>query len=101
MRQETLLDTQKLRHDVDMMKRDHESMVNKLESLEQENHILQITLQQRDTEIERQQELLEYDGFPTFSCLKKNNLSLVVRKLVFGVFDQARHKPGCTATEDD
>ena len=66
MRQETLLDTQKLRHDVDVMKRDHESTVNKLESLEQENHILQITLQQRDTEIERQQELLEYDGFLDF-----------------------------------
>ena len=28
------------------------------------------------------------------------NLSLVVRKPVFGVSDQVRHKPGCTATED-
>ena len=65
MRQETLVETQKLRHDVDMMKRDQESTVNKLESLEQENHILQITLQQRDAEIERQQEVLEYDGFYT------------------------------------
>ena len=27
-------------------------------------------------------------------------LSLVVRKLVFGVSDQVRHKPSCTATED-
>ena len=27
-------------------------------------------------------------------------MSLVVRKLVFGVSDQVRHKPGCTATED-
>ena len=27
-------------------------------------------------------------------------LSLVVRKPVFGVFDQVGHKPGCTATED-
>ena len=26
--------------------------------------------------------------------------SLVVRKPVFGVSDQVRHKPGCTATED-
>ena len=65
MKQEMLLDTQKLRHDVDMMKRNHDATVTKLESLEQENHILQITLQQRDTEIERQQELLEYDGFYT------------------------------------
>ena len=60
-----LLDTQKLRHDVDMMKRKYDETVTKVESLEQENHILQITLQQRDTEIERQQELLEYDGFYT------------------------------------
>ena len=28
------------------------------------------------------------------------HLSLVVRKPVFGVPDQVRHKPGCTATED-
>ena len=29
-----------------------------------------------------------------------SNLSLVVRKPVFGVSDQVRHKPSCTATED-
>ena len=29
-----------------------------------------------------------------------HHLSLVVRKPVFGVSDQIRHKPGCTATED-
>ena len=28
------------------------------------------------------------------------NMSLVVRKPVFGVSDQVRHKPVCTATED-
>ena len=27
-------------------------------------------------------------------------MSLVVRKPVFGVFNQVRYKPGCTATED-
>ena len=27
-------------------------------------------------------------------------MSLVVRKPVFGIFDQVRHKPGCTAIED-
>ena len=27
-------------------------------------------------------------------------MSLVVRKPVFGVSDQVRHNPGCTATED-
>ena len=29
-----------------------------------------------------------------------NEVSLVVRKAVFGISDQVRHKPGCTATED-
>ena len=29
-----------------------------------------------------------------------NYMSLVVRKPVFGVSGQVRHKPGCTATED-
>ena len=28
------------------------------------------------------------------------HLSLVLRKPVFGVSDQVRHKPGCAATED-
>ena len=28
------------------------------------------------------------------------DMSLVLRKLVFGVSDQVQHKPGCTATED-
>ena len=28
------------------------------------------------------------------------HMSLVVRKPVFGVSDQVRHKPGCTSTED-
>ena len=28
------------------------------------------------------------------------NMSLVARKPVFGVSDQVRHKPGCTAIED-
>ena len=34
------------------------------------------------------------------SGLKKNHMSLVVRKPVFGVSDEVRHKRGCTATED-
>ena len=29
------------------------------------------------------------------------DMSLVVRKLVFGSFDHFPHKQGCTATEDD
>ena len=35
-----------------------------------------------------------------FCIPAKVNMSLVVRKPVFGVSDQARHKPGCTVTED-
>ena len=31
---------------------------------------------------------------------KQYTMSLVVRKPVFGVSDQVRHKPGCTAAED-
>ena len=34
-----------------------------------------------------------------FHCTLEN-MSLVLRKPVFGVSDQVRHKPGCTATED-
>ena len=34
------------------------------------------------------------------TCEKGCYMSLVVRKPVFGGFDQDRHKPGCTATED-
>ena len=34
------------------------------------------------------------------SSLFLRKLSLVLRKLVFGVSDLVRHKPGCTATED-
>ena len=30
----------------------------------------------------------------------EEQISLVVRKPVFGVSDQVPHKPGCTATED-
>ena len=37
-------------------------------------------------------------GDVTFKTL--HQMSLVVRKPVFGVSDQVRHKPGCTATED-
>ena len=32
---------------------------------------------------------------------KHHNMSLVVRKPVFGVSDQVPHKPGCAFTEDD
>ena len=32
--------------------------------------------------------------------LSQGHMSLVVRKQVFRVSDQVRHKPGCTATED-
>ena len=34
------------------------------------------------------------------AVLCRDHMSLVVRKPVFGVSDQVRHKPGCTTTED-
>ena len=30
----------------------------------------------------------------------KDHMSLVMRKLVFRIFDHVQHKPGCAATED-
>ena len=39
-------------------------------------------------------------GFYMGEMLVLVNMSLVLRKPVFGVSDQVRHKPGCTATED-
>ena len=35
-------------------------------------------------------------GLKVYKCY----MSLVLRKPVFGVSDQVRHKPGCTATEN-
>ena len=35
-----------------------------------------------------------------YIALAAYDMSLVVRKPVFGVSDLVRHKPGCTATED-
>ena len=34
------------------------------------------------------------------TCGKQEHMSLVVRKPVFGVSDQVRHKPACAVTED-
>ena len=39
-------------------------------------------------------------GFRVVKNDVSDEMSLVVRKLVFGVSDQVRHKPGCTTTED-
>ena len=40
--------------------------------------------------------------FSTLYCVAmvQYNMSRDVRKPVFGISDQVRHKPGCTATED-
>lgn len=59
VKQEMTLDYQKLAHDLDLVKKDREAVLNKLESTEKENHILQITLKQRDDEIARQSEIVE------------------------------------------
>ena len=41
------------------------------------------------------------DGVGTcLSQLLNHYMSLVVRKLVFGVYNHVRHKPGCAITEE-
>ena len=47
-----------------------------------------------------QKEIPSYKKSILPSSLTIHDLSLVVRKPVFGVSDQVRHKPGFTATED-
>ena len=41
-----------------------------------------------------------HDAAHVISVVSVNEMSLVLRKPVFGVSDLVRHKPGCTATED-
>lgn len=58
-RQELNHEIQKCKHELDFLRKDHEIVLNKLEGVEKENHILQITVQQRDTEIDRLHEILQ------------------------------------------
>ncbi|KAK3083300.1 hypothetical protein FSP39_018841 [Pinctada imbricata] len=59
VRQECLSETQKLRGELDSLQRQIRASQIKQQAVERENHILQITVQQRDAEIERQQEIVE------------------------------------------
>ncbi|KAL4216909.1 protein localization to microtubule organizing center [Mactra antiquata] len=59
IRQEMTLESQKLQHDLDLVKKEVNVTLTQLESIEKENHILQITLKERDIEIERQSEIVE------------------------------------------
>ena len=45
-------------------------------------------------------DLLLENLYSMFLTRYDSDMSLVVRKPVFGVSDQVRHKPGCTATQD-
>ena len=45
-------------------------------------------------------EYVEGGQVPTKTHPGSDQVSRVTRKPAFGVFDQVRHKPGCTATED-
>ena len=49
---------------------------------------------------ESKTELMKLCGVGAKVRTTKLYLSLVVRKPVFGVSDQVRHKPGCAATDD-
>ena len=46
------------------------------------------------------QELHEHERLHAHKAFTVDRMSHVVRKPIFGVADQVRHKPGCTATED-
>ena len=43
---------------------------------------------------------LDGDGHIDYEGNVETKISLVVRKPAFGVSEQVRHKPGCTATQD-
>jgi len=59
LRQEMTLDNQQMKHRLDLMKKSEETFIAKLEKLEKENHILLVTLQQRDEEITKLHEITE------------------------------------------
>ncbi|XP_033728187.1 LOW QUALITY PROTEIN: uncharacterized protein LOC117317486 [Pecten maximus] len=59
VKQECLMDAQKFRKEVEAMNRQIEAIQLQQEASDQENHILQVSLQQRDTEISRLQEMVQ------------------------------------------
>ncbi|XP_052235577.1 uncharacterized protein LOC127847597 isoform X2 [Dreissena polymorpha] len=59
VRQEITMEAQQVKHDLELLKKGHEGTLTQLEAIEKENHILQVTLRQRDEEIVRQQEIVE------------------------------------------
>ena len=63
-------------------------------NLDIQNHAMYVT-------ISRCSNGIRYFGSPCTNDIDcQPDLSLVVRKPVFGSFDQVPHEPGCTATED-
>ncbi|KAL5005634.1 hypothetical protein ScPMuIL_016792 [Solemya velum] len=69
LRQECLRETQKSRRELELMEQQLQSLQLKLEAAEQENHILQISLKQRDDEVSRLQDMV--------SSLKQSTSTLV------------------------
>ncbi|XP_069108305.1 uncharacterized protein [Argopecten irradians] len=59
VKQECLMDAQKFRKEVETMNRQIEAIQLQQEASDQENHILQVSLQQRDAEIDRLQEMVQ------------------------------------------
>ena len=57
------------------------------------NKIIEFVMYESPIDIEKLRRSLHHQ-------VRLFRMSLVVRKPVFGVSDQVRHKPGCTATED-
>ena len=66
-------------------------LINQLRQMEQDARDLEEDMKRRQQEKPKGTLVIELSHY---------NMSLVVRKPVFGVSDQVRHKQGCTITED-
>ena len=73
-------------------------------TLQLNNNILQVRREkesffyQESSLVKKKDVLLGISATSFIGCVRY--MSLVMRKSVFGVSDQFRHKPGCTAIED-
>ena len=67
-------------------------MIGDVYELQNENKMMKEKIEMLESGLESLESELETSH--------KGKMSLVVRKPVFGVSDQVRYKPGCTATED-
>ncbi|KAJ8320281.1 hypothetical protein KUTeg_001868 [Tegillarca granosa] len=113
IKQEYLAETQKYRDEAEKHKRLVESSHLKHQAAEQECHILQITLQQRETEITRLQEIVEtmkegmaellqeLEHNKTVDKSWRENNSFGIQKLVKILEGDRPISPSCTTSDQD